>query len=88
MKADEETGGRGDGETFDDAASFSPSPLLSVSPSLIIRIPQSAFRNRLNLAQAPGERARGGGREVSERALALREAEARRERVADVEARA
>ena len=53
-----------------------------------IRNPKSAFRNRLNLAQAPGECARGGGCEVLERALALREAEARRERVADVEARA
>src|SRR2546421_13099521 len=31
--SDGETKGRGDGETFDDTASFSPSPLLPLSPS-------------------------------------------------------
>src|SRR5687767_2540158 len=42
---------------------------------------------RLKLSQAPGQRTRGCGGEVLERALAVRQAEARRERVADVEAR-
>src|SRR6059036_3184080 len=48
----------------------------------------SAFILELNLAQAAGHCAGGRGREVLERALARREAEARGERVADAEARA
>src|SRR5205085_12492332 len=40
---DGETEGRGEGETLDDAASFSPSPLLPLSPSAF----HSAIRNRL-----------------------------------------
>src|SRR5437588_4914983 len=38
---------------FDDAASVSPSPLLPVSPSLIIRNPQAAINMRLVVTEKP-----------------------------------
>ena len=88
MRNEKQMGRRADWETGRKKLRRQTSPRLPFSLSPRLNNPQSEFRNRLNLAQAPGERARGGGREVSERALALREAEARRERVADVEARA